>query len=412
MEIPPSSLSKRTVVLSSLVIVLVLLTGFLFSVSTASAQQDVTISNASVSPEDPVTGESVTITPTVENLDSSNGTVEVTDLYIRESGSPSDLARLEDLGSLSPGNALSPSLDVSFDEAGEKNLRVHAVFETDSGDYQSVEYPLIIDVEDEDVDTGLSTSVDESNGTETVVTDFTNFGNSELTNIEISASQNGEEVARELITSVDAESSQSVEFDTDDFEEGEVTFTAEYESDATDESYTETTSLDTTEYGEVEGEIDLSGVEAVQEDDRVTIEGDAANIGSTDAESVQLSVRETAEVSPVSPSGEYFIGTVEGSEFDTFELTAETDSNVSSVPVEISYIVDNERVTTTQDVAIESMRASAGSDGAQVADEDGEQGSAGSPSGPLGGLPLIAGTVIAGLLVVAVGIGVYRWRSQ
>lgn len=412
MEIPPSSLSKRTVVLSSLVVVLVLLTGFLFSVSTASAQQDVTISNASVSPEDPVTGESVTITPTVENLDSSNGTVEVTDLYIRESGSPSDLARLEDLGSLSPGNALSPSLDVSFDEAGEKNLRVHAVFETDSGDYQSVEYPLIIDVEDEDVDTGLSTSVDESNGTETVVTDFTNFGNSELTNIEISASQNGEEVARELITSVDAESSQSVEFDTDDFEEGEVTFTAEYESDATDESYTETTSLDTTEYGEVEGEIDLSGVEAVQEDDRVTIEGDAANIGSTDAESVQLSVRETAEVSPVSPSGEYFIGTVEGSEFDTFELTAETDSNVSSVPVEISYIVDNERVTTTQDVAIESMRASAGSDGAQVADEDGEQGSAGSPSGPLGGLPLIAGTVIAGLLVVAVGIGVYRWRSQ
>ncbi|MDZ5813187.1 hypothetical protein U4E84_17805, partial [Halorubrum sp. AD140] len=301
---------------------------------------------------------------------------------------------------------------VSFDEAGEKNLRVHAVFETDSGDYQSVEYPLIIDVEDEDVDTGLSTSVDESNGTETVVTDFTNFGNSELTNIEISASQNGEEVARELITSVDAESSQSVEFDTDDFEEGEVTFTAEYESDATDESYTETTSLDTTEYGEVEGEIDLSGVEAVQEDDRVTIEGDAANIGSTDAESVQLSVRETAEVSPVSPSGEYFIGTVEGSEFDTFELTAETDSNVSSVPVEISYIVDNERVTTTQDVAIESMRASAGSDGAQVADEDGEQGSAGSPSGPLSGLPLIAGTVIAGLLVVAVGIGVYRWRSQ
>ena len=75
---------------------------------------------------------------------------------------------------------------------------------------------------------------------------------------------------------------------------------------------------------------------------------------------VLVQINDTADVRPVSPSGEYFVGGVEASEFATFELTAQTESNASSVPVTITYIVDNERVTTTQHVDLKATAMSTG----------------------------------------------------
>jgi hypothetical protein len=116
----------------------------------------------------------------------------------------------------------------------------------------------------------------------------------------------------------------------------------------------------------------------------------------------------------VSPSGEYFVGGVEASEFATFELTAQTDSNASSVPVVITYIVDNERVTTTQQVDL----TAAGTSAAVSAPPDDGATSGGDASSPRseatgsGGLPL--GLLAGGAAVITILLAgvAYRWRSK
>jgi hypothetical protein len=139
------------------------------------------------------------------------------------------------------------------------------------------------------------------------------------------------------------------------------------------------------------------------------IQGDAANLGGTDADSVLVRVGDAPGVSATPPSGEYFVGAVEASEFATFELTARTE-NASTVPVEITYLVDNERVTTTQRVDLSAAGAPPASD--VGAAPDGEP-APGEPNGPGGSggppLALVGGAVV--ILSVIAGLVIYRRRS-
>jgi hypothetical protein len=137
------------------------------------------------------------------------------------------------------------------------------------------------------------------------------------------------------------------------------------------------------------------------------IDGDAANVGGTDAQSVLVSVDETDNVRPVSPSGDYYLGTIEAGEFSTFELTAEVGSEADSIPVEVTYIVDTDQVTTTQQVPIEvTSNARTGESGDESTDgnDSGKESSDGIPS-------MAIGAGIA-LLVAIIGFGLYRRRDR
>lgn len=57
------------------------------AVTVTGTSPDVQISSVSVTPDDPGPGERVTVETTVSNLQSSDGTVEITDVYLRRSGS-------------------------------------------------------------------------------------------------------------------------------------------------------------------------------------------------------------------------------------------------------------------------------------------------------------------------------------
>ena len=157
---------------------------------------------------------------------------------------------------------------------------------------------------------------------------------------------------------------------------------------------------------ELRGEIRLTSVEATG-GGAVTIEGDAANVGNSDAESVLLRIPDTGNVSPRSPNGEYFVGGVDASEFATFDLTADADPEAESVPVEITYIVEDERVTKTQQVGLGSANRSAPTPTTQAAAGDAPPAAGPSASGP----PLVPIAIGGVLLVVAVA-GIVLWRRQ
>jgi len=270
---------------------------------------------------------------------------------------------------------------------------------------------------------GAALSVDRStaDGSSATTVELANFGNADLTDVEVAASAGGEVVGRELMAAVDPGATSSVSVDISGSVDEPVTYTASYTAAGT----THTTSV--TGQSSVSGEIRLTGVEATRSGTSVTLQGDAANVGSTDTESVLLSVVDADGTSTASPSGEYFVGAIDASEFATFELTADAAADASSLPVNITYLVDGERVTKTQvvDVASGNGTAPAGQAAAASGQAPGDSGgpAAGGPGGQqgpggmlstglLGNLPLTEiGVVLALVVVGAIGFAVHRWRN-
>jgi len=137
-------------------------------------------------------------------------------------------------------------------------------------------------------------------------------------------------------------------------------------------------------------EIDLTGAEAVATGGSVEISATAGNVGSTDAEAVVVSVGDAPEVG----SADYFVGSVDASDFASFTLRTSVTGNVSSVPLQVRYVVDGVERSYTTEVPVER---------AAVGPPDRGGGGGG------GGLPVVP---IAGVVVlVVVGAIAYRtWR--
>jgi hypothetical protein len=389
-----------------LVVLSLLISGAGAAITPAAAAPAIQVSSVTVTPDDPNTGEQVTIETEISNLQESDTTVTITDIYVRKPGTTTEYARVEDLGSVAPGGSVSIPMSTTFETSGQKRLTVSVAVRYNNGNsFQRYNYPIYIDVSEPNVKAEL-TAGPGANGSGTSVS-LTNYGNANLTDVELTASVDGEQIDRNFLFDVEPGASQSTTFDTDDLASDQLTVTAQYE--AAGGSHNTTLAVDLDENAPVRGDVRLTSVEATQTGSGLRIEGDAANLGTTDAESVLVRIPETDTVRPVAPSGEYFVGAVEGSEFATFELTASTPPNtsVSEVPVEITYVVDDERVTKTQQLQVDPAPAMALGAG-QAAGGSGP-GGAGPPGGS-GGLPL---TLIGGAVVVLVlvGAGVYRWRQ-
>lgn len=507
----------RRGVASTLVLLLVVSSVASVVGTVSAAQTDVTIQSVNSSVDQPAPGEKFTLTVDVANLQSSSGTVEVTDVYVRKNGE--EYGRVKDVGKISADGTLSVPVSVKIDDAGEKTLTVYAVVEDADGDTQRVSYPVRVDVEnpdeavvsfsnldavagqespinvtvsngdsgtlsnvrlelggdaevenpervsaslesgsqathtyqvtfpdagehalnatlkyrtsegstrtvsrevtvdvdEADVDTGLTAKTKEVNGSSSIAATLTEYGNVELRDVMVGTVVDGDVVTRSLVDDVPAEGSQSVLLDGSDVPSGAVTIVAEYT--AAGQQHSTRTTL---QYSPQEtSNVSLTGVELSQSGTTFTLSGDAANLGSADAKSVLVSVVEADGVTPVAPNKEYFIGSIDASEFSTFELTARVSGNVDSVPVRITYSVDGERVSEVADVAIGSTNVSAAASSGGNA-QNGASGGANGPPGANGpggqgssGLPLTAiGGVVVVLLVAGGGFAVYRWRKH
>lgn len=399
---------------------IVLLGGIAGAAMVVSAAENVRIENVSVSPETAITGEPVTVETTIANLPSSNGSVTLTDLYVRTAGSVDEHARIEDVGSIDPAGSVSVPVSVTFDSPGEKRLTVLAVTEDESGDHDRYEYPLYVDVEEPSVRVDLSTSTPD-NSTDRTAVEVTNYGNTDLADIEVTASVDGTVVDRAFTFDVEPESSESVTFHTGNVSSDEVTFAAHYDAAGERHTSEQVTTIEDDASG-VPAEIRLTRIGASSGADGTTIQGEAVNVGSTDAGSVMLRVLDPEGSNTSGTGGEYFVGPVEGSEFATFELTADVSGDRTVVPVEIGYNVDGERRTQVQRIDLDAAQAGGPPAGAGQGDGSGSgpgaggpggvEGGPGGPGGPASGgsLPLVPIGVVVVLLVG--GFLTYRWRHQ
>jgi hypothetical protein len=460
----------------------------------SAVQTDVAIQSVETSVDQPAPGEPFTLTASISNLASSSGSVDVTDVYVRESGTTNEYGRIEDVGSVAAGQTLDVPLTVSIQNPGAKRLTVHAVVRDADGDYERVNYPVYVDVQEPDeaavsfstpelvagqesavnvsvsngddgtlsnvrlelagdatvdnaervsaaipaggqvthqyrvtfpeagertldaaltyktsagvtrsvnrtvsvdvaesnVDAGLTVTPTTANGSSAISASLTEYGNVELRDVEVRALSGGDVVARALAPDVPAEGTRSVTLDGASVPAGDVTIRAEYTAAGERRSAEQTLRYSP----QATAEIALTGVDFTRDGSALGISGDTANLGSADAGSVLVSVGDRDGVAPVPPNAEYFVGSVESSEFATFEVTASVEESVERVPLDISYSVNGERHSRVVTVDL-----------GQRADAEADGGSGGSGSG---GVPWLG---IGALLALVVGgAAVYRWR--
>jgi len=122
-------------------------------------------------------------------------------------------------------------------------------------------------------------------------------------------------------------------------------------------------------------EISLTGTEAVAREGELELSATASNLGGGPASSV------TVEVGGENVSAsEYFVGSVDSSDFAAFTLTTGTTGDVSTVPVTVSYDVGDTERSYTQEVSVQTV---------ETVEESGG-----------GGFPiLLVGLVVAALVV-------------
>lgn len=159
----------------------------------------------------------------------------------------------------------------------------------------------------------------------------------------------------------------------------------------------EASATDSLEVRPPRGRVTVTGVSlSVAEDGTVTVQGNAGNAGSAEVRGLVLSVVGSETVAPTYPQRDYFVGTVEGSEFAPFELTADVDlENATSVAVALAYETGGETVERTVTLPVES-------------DLERPTGSGGSvPFGLLGVGTVVV--VVVALTAVAAVVAVRRW---
>lgn len=386
----------------------------------AADDADVAISGVNVSPDSPSPGNQFTVTANISNLASSNGTVRVTDVYVRVPGGTTEYTRVENPGSITPGNTLSVPLSLSVSETGERNLRVHVVVETADGDHQRLEYPVLLSVSEPN-EALVSVPASEATVDEDTPVNVTvaNGDSSAISSVTVRLSGDGSvNDAKRITGSIEPGADRSFTYDVVFDERGTkkldatVTFTTSEDvtRTVTDSATFEVTNESTDSGAQIEGEIRLIGVDS-SGSGIVTLQGDAANVGGTNVKSVLLRVKNTESVSPMGSSGEYFVGAVNESKFDTFELIARTSGGATTIPVHLEYIVDGEKRTDTVNI----NASSTGDTSRGIPDE--ERGPvqprtpiSGQQAGLLGGLGSLV--VPAVVLVGLVGGAYVVWKRR
>jgi hypothetical protein len=220
----------------------------------------------------------------------------------------------------------------------------------------------------------------------------TNFGNAPVVGGVLTPEAGGTALPRSTVPSLSPGESASVVVDLSTVDRsGAVTFDVAYETAGRNGSAS--TAYD---YRPATGAVRVTGLGMTYDDDgRLRVTGNAGNVGTAEVTGVVVSVGESAFVAPSYPQRSYFVGTVDGSEFAPFELTAQVDTaNVTAVPVTVSYRVDGVGYNRTVSVPY---------DDSLTPPEEGEGG----------GLSLGATTIaVVGTLVFLGGTAVYVVRRR
>jgi hypothetical protein len=291
----------------------------------------------SVADLEPVAGEESSFNVTVSNGETNP--LSNVRLDIAGDGRVTNPERVT--ASLQAGTQTTHRVEITFPESGEQDLTIRLSYTTSSGNTRTVQRTITTDVAAAEIDPELTATPAAVDGAPVIRATLTEYGNVELQNVQLQARVDGEVVARTMMSDVPAENARTVTFDGSRIPAGDVTIVAAFTAAGEQRTVRQTIQYAPTETSNVV----LTGVDLTVENGILSVSGDAANTGSADVQSVLVSVVETDDVQPVVPNKEYFVGTVGSSEFATFELTANVSKDVTTLPVQITYSVNGERVS-------------------------------------------------------------------
>ena len=387
------------------VVCLLLVVGGVAGVASPAAADAFVTMTTDVSTEDPVPDEAFTVTTTLTNDDDSDDTYRITDLSVAEVSDRNydeddeELAVLDVSDPLDPGSERTYDFSVTLEDAGEQTVYVHATLLNSRGDRKHIVQPVTVDVDRPDPQLELDVSDAVVGAERTVNVTVANGLNASISQIDVRVVSSSDALAfrttgrvRSTLAGADT---AAFTFPVKATEAGQfpVEVTLAYSLEGDRRTVTRTFDADFSE-PQNPGEIRLTGVSVTRGPDGVLqIAGSAANVGSTDVESVLVSVVDGDGIRAADPQPDYFVGGVEGSDFASFDLNAELTGDRTTVPVRVEYVVDDVRRSYTTDVRV--------SQSALATPTPEPQG------GPLGGLPLLP-TVLAVLVVVLGGALVLR----
>jgi hypothetical protein len=372
-----------------LVVLLLVIGGGIVAVGPVAAAQQAQVSDVTVDPTEPAAGEPVTVTVTVSNLASSDGAITVESVRLRDAATGDLLTQTAEIGQIDPGGSLDIPVVITLVEAGLTRIQAEAYVENVDRPLGRDRYiqPVVIDVAEPLVRPDLTVSPGSAYGT----TDLTlaNYGTLPLEAPQLTVTGPDGSPQTYYLQDVAPGANRTRTIDTRGWPMQSLRVTATYTAaDATDRL---TVDHALAERATEPGQVRLTSVDAVRTAGGIELTGDAANLGELPVEAVYLRVGETAEVTPIPPRADFFVGEVAASEFATFRLTANVAPNTSAVPIEIRYIMANAETVTTQTVPVDPGVT------APTEDDGG------------GGVPWLA--VLIALVVAAAAALVYRSRS-
>lgn len=366
----------------------------------AAQETSVTVTNATVTTSSPAAGETFVVRATIRNSERANGSFDLTNVYVQGPDGRSTVAR--DLGQLAPGSATTIEIPVSVSESGWHSLsvRVHGISPSDS--VKTLRHPIPVQIGDEEASQlSMAATADDlgpSGQTDLRVTVANGFERA-VTGVNLRVESDGmtlpesQRVASRLV----AGNQTTFTFPVRDVDPGQYTVraTMQYSIDGGDRRTVERELSTVVSPVEEPGRIGLSGIDVEPEDDVLAVRGTAANSGTTDVTSVNVSVVDGETAGPADSSASHFVGDVPASDFSSFTVQAEADDNETdtiTIPIRVSYIVDGERTSHLEAVTHEL---------------DSETGPEENPAGGNGSR---VGTYAIIGAVVLIGIILLGWR--
>mgnify|MGYP000365615661 CR=1 FL=1 len=293
------------------------------------------------------------------------------------------------------GESATAAFDFRPSAAGDHEVTATLSYSTPGGATRTVTETVTVRTDPLRDSVALDLSTRQGGNSQAVTVSVLNGGNAPISNVSVRATSPNATVGQALVDRVGAGESRTVRLNaTLSGDRAAVDVVATYDVARQRGEASASTSLTQTP-----GAIGLTGLEVVPDRGKLRITGSASNLGTTNAQSVLVSVVDTEDVTPTAPNREYFVGTVPASDFVSFDVYATTAGNASTVPLRVEYLVDGQRVTRTVEVD------AAGASRALAAGPDVERNSGG------GGLlvPVAVGAVV---VVVVLALIVRAWRAS
>ncbi|WP_324661787.1 COG1361 family protein [Haloarcula sediminis] len=252
--------------------------------------------------------------------------------------------------SLEQGGTATADFRFRPERAGVNELTATVTYTLPSGTERTVTRNQTIETEPARRGVVLETSRSGSGTEQTLTVDIVNQGNAPAEDIVVTGVSENATISQTIVDSVPASSTRQVRLNATLSEpRADVAVTADYESGTVQRSVNATATLRATP-----ASIELTGLDVAREDGLLQVTGSTSNVGTTTARSVVVRVVPSETVEPAPPNRDFFVGEVPGSDFSSFDLTARATGNVSSIPLEVSYLVDGERITETFAAPVDS----------------------------------------------------------